>query len=61
MNSVYFNAAAPPSVGTHAVITRVDDLRWRAVADERNSAATALFEGFAAKRVSGAVDMVRSA
>jgi ribosomal protein S18 acetylase RimI-like enzyme len=35
MDSVHFSAGAPPTVGTHAVITRVDDLRWRAVEDDR--------------------------
>jgi ribosomal protein S18 acetylase RimI-like enzyme len=35
MDSVHFSAAAPPDVGTHAVITRVDDLGWRAVQDDR--------------------------
>jgi ribosomal protein S18 acetylase RimI-like enzyme len=31
-SSVQFGA--PPTVGAHAVITRVDDLRWRAVEDD---------------------------
>lgn len=35
MDSVHFSAGAPPTVGTHAVITRVDGLRWRAVEDDR--------------------------
>ena len=35
MDSVHFSAGAPPTVGTHAVITRVDDLRWQAVEDDR--------------------------
>jgi ribosomal protein S18 acetylase RimI-like enzyme len=34
MDSVHFSAGAPPTVGTHAVISRVDDLRWRAVEDD---------------------------
>jgi hypothetical protein len=32
MNSVHFSAGAPPTAGTRAVITRIDDLRgepWR--------------------------------
>ena len=35
MDSVHFSADAPPTVGTRALITRVDDLRWRAVEDDR--------------------------
>jgi len=35
MDSVHFSAGAPPTVGTHAVITRVENLRWRAVEDDR--------------------------
>ena len=34
MDSVHFSAGAPPSVGTHAEITRVDDLRWLAVEND---------------------------
>jgi ribosomal protein S18 acetylase RimI-like enzyme len=34
VDSVQFSAGAPPTVGTHAVITRLDDLRWRAVEDD---------------------------
>jgi ribosomal protein S18 acetylase RimI-like enzyme len=34
-SSVHFCAGAPPTVGTHAVITRVEDLQWRAVEDDR--------------------------
>jgi len=35
MDTVHFSAGAPPTVGTHAVITRVDDLQWQAVEDDR--------------------------
>ena len=35
MDSVHFSAGAPPTAGTHAVITRVDGLRWQAVEDDR--------------------------
>lgn len=35
MNSVHFSAGAPPTVGTYAVVSRVDDLRWLAVEDDR--------------------------
>ncbi len=35
MDSVHFSAGAPPTVGTRAVITRVDGLRWRAVEHDR--------------------------
>lgn len=35
MESVHFSAGAPPTAGTHAVITRVDDLSWRAVENGR--------------------------
>src|SRR5689334_14155950 len=35
MESVHFSAGAPPAVGTHAVITRIDGLRWQAVEDDR--------------------------
>ena len=35
MDSVHFSAGAPPAAGTHAVITRVDGLRWQAVEDDR--------------------------
>ena len=35
MESVHFSAGAPPAVGTRAVITRVDGLRWQAVEDDR--------------------------
>lgn len=34
MDSVHFSAGAPPTVGTHAVITRVDGLLWRAVEED---------------------------
>lgn len=34
-SSVHFCAGAPPNAYRHAVITRVDDLRWRAVEDDR--------------------------
>lgn len=33
MDSVQFDAGAPPSAGTHPVITRIDHLRWQAVED----------------------------
>ena len=35
MDSVHFSAGAPPTAGTHAVITRGDGLRWQAVEDDR--------------------------
>lgn len=35
MDSVHFSAGAPSTVGTHAVITRFDGPRWRAVEDGR--------------------------
>ncbi|MFC4944726.1 GNAT family N-acetyltransferase [Pseudonocardia sp. GCM10023141] len=50
MESVQFSAGAPPTVGRHAVITRVDDLRWRAAAD-----GVAIGHGEAARRPDGRV------
>jgi ribosomal protein S18 acetylase RimI-like enzyme len=35
MDSVHFSAGAPPTVGTHAVITRAEGSRWQAVEDDR--------------------------
>src|SRR6185295_10584354 len=35
MESVHFSAGAPPAACTHAVIIRIDDLRWQAVEDDR--------------------------
>jgi hypothetical protein len=35
MESVQFSADAPPTVGARALITRVDELRWHAVEDDR--------------------------
>jgi ribosomal protein S18 acetylase RimI-like enzyme len=33
MESVQFSTGAPPTVGTRALVTRVDDLRWHAAED----------------------------
>src|SRR5690349_6652705 len=35
MESAQFSASAPAAAGTRALITRVDDLRWHAVEDDR--------------------------
>jgi ribosomal protein S18 acetylase RimI-like enzyme len=35
MESVQFNAAAPPTVDSRKLITRVDELRWHAVHDDQ--------------------------
>lgn len=49
MDSVHFSAGAPPSVGTHAVVTRIDG-SWRAVEDDRE-----IGRGEASRRPDGRV------
>jgi ribosomal protein S18 acetylase RimI-like enzyme len=50
MTSIHFSAGAPPRAGAHALITRIDDLRWQAEADER-----VIGEGDASRRPDGRI------
>ncbi|WP_232667469.1 GNAT family N-acetyltransferase [Pseudonocardia sp. TRM90224] len=49
-NAGQFSAAAPATVGTRAVLTRVDDQRWQAVEDDRT-----VGEGEASRRTDGRI------